>query len=137
MQGVDRMKKKLVLVLVAFLCVTLLVVNFFYVRISSKETGTARYIYRDKNISTEISREDMNKIVGILNGKTIDPLILPACGFDENIAVVINGKTFCVACDECGTVYYKEHNGYISLDDNENEQLRNILSGYGFEWPCV
>ena len=25
---------------------------------------------------------------------------------------------------------------FISLDDNENEQLREILSDYGFEWPC-
>lgn len=137
MQEVDCMKKKIVLVLGVFLCVTLLAINYFFVRISSKEIGTARYIYRDKNISTEISRDDMNTIVGILNGKHIDPLILPACGFDENVAVVIDNKTFCMACDNCGNVYYKERNGYISLSDDENKKIRSILENYVFSWPCV
>lgn len=131
------MKKKLVLVLGVLLCVTLLAINYFFVRIGSNEIGTARYIYGDKNISTEISKEDMNTIVEILKGKHISIFDLPSCGFDENVAIVIDNKTFCIACDDCGIVYYKEHGGYISLNDEENEKIRLILESYGFEWPCV
>ena len=114
----------------------LLFINFITVIFIGNENVTARYIYGNKNIITELNQKDANVIIKILKGKHISVFELPACGFDENIAVIINGKTFCIACDECGTVYFKERNGYILLDDNENEQLREILSSYGFDWPC-
>ena len=129
------MRKKIIIMISVFVFLVLLIVNFFTV-IIGKENVTARYIYGDKNITTELSEEDSNIVTEILNGKHLSIFLLPACGFDENIAVIINGKTFCIACDECGTVYFKERNGYISLDDNENEQLRMILTNYGFAWPC-
>ena len=130
------MSKKIIVIISVFVFIVLLIVNFFSVIIIGNEYVSARYIYGDKNITTELSEEDSNIVTEILNGKHLSIFLLPACGFDENIAVIINGKTFCIACDECGTVYFKERNGYISLDDNENEQIRKILYDYGFEWPC-
>lgn len=130
------MRKKIIIMISVFVFLVLLIVNFFTVIIIGNENVTARYIYGDKNIITELSEEDSNLVTEIFNGKHISIFDLPSCGFDENVAVIINGKTFCIACDACGTVCYKERNGYISLDENENEQLRNILSNYGFEWPC-
>ena len=129
------MRKKIIIMISVFVFLVLLIVNFFTV-IIGKENVTARYIYGDKNITTELTETDSNLVTEILNGKHISIFDLPSCGFDENVAVIINGKTFCIACDECGTVYFKERNGYISLDDSENKQLREILSDYGFEWPC-
>ena len=129
------MKKKIVIIISILICVVLFAVNLSTVFIFGNKV-TARYIYGDKNIVTELSEEDAKIVTKILNGKHVSIFLLPACGFDENVAVIINGKTFCIACDACGTVYLKEHNGYIILDDNENEQIRNILSEYGFEWPC-
>ena len=130
------MSKKIIVIISVFVFIVLLIVNFFSVIIIGNENVSARYIYGDKNITTELTETDSNLVTEILNGKHISIFDLPSCGFDENVAVIINGKTFCIACDECGTVYFKERNGYISLDGNENEQLRNILSNYGFEWPC-
>ena len=130
------MRKKIIVIISVFIFIVLLIVNFFSVIIISNENVSARYIYGDKNIMTELTEADSNLVTEILNGKHISIFDLPSCGFDENVAVIINGKTFCIACDECGTVYFKERNGYISLDDNENEQLRMILTNYGFAWPC-
>ena len=130
------MKKKIVIVISIFIVLVLLIFNFSTVVFVGKENVTARYIYGEKNIVTELSDDDARMVSKILNGKHVNIFLLPACGFDENVAVVINGKTFCIACDECGTVYLKERNGYISLDDNENEEIRKILCNYGFEWPC-
>ena len=132
------MKKKTIITITVsvFTLAILLVVNFSTVIIFSDKV-TARYIYDDKNITTELSDGDAKEVIEILNGKHVSVFDLPACGFDENVAVIINGKTFCIACDECGIVYYKERNGYISLNDNENTKLRSILSTYGFEWPCI
>lgn len=129
------MKKKTVIIISIFIFIALFIVNLTTVIIFGNKVS-AKYIYGDKNIVTELSDEDAKVVTKILNGKHVSVFLLPACGFDENVAVIINGKTFCIACDACGTVYLKEHNGYIILDDNENVQLRNILSKYGFEWPC-
>ena len=130
------MKKKIVIIISVIALLVLLIINFSTVIFIGNENVTAKYIYSDKNIITDLTAEDSKLVTEILNGKHISIFDLPSCGFDENVAVIINGKTFCIACDECGTVYFKERNGYISLDDNENEQLREILSDYGFEWPC-
>lgn len=130
------MKKKTLIIISVIALLVLLFINFTTVIFIGNENVTARYIYGNKNIITELNQKDANVIIKILKGKHISVFELPACGFDENVAVIINGKTFCISCDECGTVYFKERNGYILLDDNENEQLREILSGYGFDWPC-
>ncbi len=130
------MKKKIIIFISICVLLVILIVNFSTVIIVGKENVTARYIYGDKNITTKLSEEDATLVAEILNGKHISIFELPACGFDENVSVIINDNTFCIACDECGTVYFKERNGYISLDDSENKQLREILSDYGFEWPC-
>lgn len=130
------MKRKIGIAVSVVIIIALLIFNFSTVLLFENRTVTARYIYGDKNITTELSQEDAKRVIKILNGKHISIFNLPACGFDENVAVIINGKTFCIACDECGTVYFKERNGYIDLEKSENEELRKILSDYGFEWPC-
>lgn len=130
------MKRKIGIAVSVVIIIVLLIFNFSTVLLLENRTVTAIYIYGDKNITTELLQEDAKKVIRILNGKHISIFYLPACGFDENVAVIINGKTFCIACDECGTVYFKERNGYIDLEKSENEELRKILSDYGFEWPC-
>lgn len=130
------MKKKIIIIVSICVLLAFLIINFSTVIIIGKENVTARYIYGDKNITTELLEEDATLVAEILNGKYVSFFDLPSCGFDENVSVVIDEKTFCIACDECGTVYFKERNGYISLDDSENKQLREILSDYDFEWPC-
>lgn len=102
------------------------------------ETGIAQYVYGGKNIKAEIAKEDIKVITEILDGKSMHLYLFgtPSCGFDENVAVIIGGKTFCIARDSCGTVLCKGK-GYIELDSKENETLRTTLEKYGFSWPCI
>ena len=130
------MKKRILIIVFFVTIIAILIVGYFTVNVNKNNIGTARYIYGEKNIETKISDEDMKEIVDILDGKHLS-LMLPACGFDENVAIVINNKTFCIACDACGSIYYKERKGYIKLNDDENEKIRSILENYGFSWPCV
>lgn len=118
------MKKKILFVAMPFVvfCIVLVIYSFSVVNVDENDKGTAKYIYGDKNIVSEISNEDMNNIVEILDGKRIDHLILPACGFDENVAIIIDNKTLCIACDACGFIYFKERIGYINLEDDENKK---------------
>ena len=129
--------KKAVVIIVCFICAALFFLCCFFVRLPDGAAASVRYIYGEKNIETELSIEDKNAIIDILDGKLINIFDMPACGFADDVAVIIGGKTFCIARDECGTVYYKEHNGYISLDSEENQRIRTILEDYGFSWPCI
>lgn len=129
------MKKKIVIIISILIIAAFFLLNVSTVKIIG-DKASVRYIYGDKNITAELSDEDAEVIIEILNGKHISIFDLPSCGFDDNVAVIINGKTFCIACDECGTVYFKERNCCIILENDENIELRNILSNYGFEWPC-
>ncbi len=133
------MKKKVFSFVLILFCAVFLILNFSFVRVNNSDTATARYIYNDKNITAKISTEDMKNIAEILNGKHISLFDLPSCGFNENIAVVIGNKTFCIACDDCATIFYKDKvkKGYINLEADENEKIRTILEDYGFAWPCV
>lgn len=133
------MKKKVLFFVLVLSFAVILILNFSFVKVNNRDAAIARYIYGDKNITAEISSEDIEKIAEILDGKRISVFDLPSCGFDENVAVVIGSKTFCIACDDCGTIYYKDKviKGYIYLDADENEKIRTVLENYGFEWPCV
>ena len=133
------MKKKVLFFVLVLSFAVILILNFSFVRINNRDTAIARYVYADKNITAEISTEDMKDIAEILDGKRLSIFDLPSCGFDENVAVVIGSKTFCIACDDCATIFYKDKviKGYINLEADENKKIRTILESYGFVWPCV
>ena len=133
------MKKKVFSVVLILFCAVVLILNFTFVRVNNRDTAIARYIYADKSITAEISEEDTKDIAEILDGKHISLFDLPSCGFDENVAVVIGNKTFCIACDDCATIFYKDKviKGYINLEADENEKIRTVLENCGFAWPCV
>ena len=107
-QRCDVMKKKIVIIVSVIVLFVLLIFNFSTVIFIGNENVTAKYIYSDKNIITDLTAEDSKLVTEILNGKHISIFELPACGFDENVSVIINDNTFCIACDECGTVYFKD-----------------------------
>lgn len=133
------MKKKVLFFVLVLSFAVILILNFSFVKVNNRDTAIARYVYADKNITAEISTEDMKDIAEILDGKRLSIFDLPSCGFDENVAVVIGNKTFCIACDDCATIFYKDKviKGYINLETDENKKIRTILESYGFVWPCV
>ena len=69
------------------------------------ERGEAIFIYDEKNVSSEMSEQDLSMIKSIFNGKKMynDS---PSCGFSDNVAIIVNdSQTFCFACDTCSVVY--------------------------------
>lgn len=62
----------------------------------------------------------------------------PSCGFSETVSIIFDQKqTFCIAQDNCPIVYWKEKNRYITLSEDEKNQLRDPLEPYGFCFPCL
>ena len=129
--------KKVVAILLVAVCLVGVTLGYAVVSVDEKGSAVANFVYADKNVSEEISKEDLETIDEIFSGKIINPFVLPACGFDDNISIVADGKTFCPANDDCAIVYYKERKGYFNLSENEQARLRALLEKYGFEFPCV
>ena len=96
----------------------------------------AVFQYGDADINTTLSNEDSEIVRKIFNGKMLFS-DSPSCGFRENVALIIDGDTYCIACDTCGKIYAVEENKYFNLSDTENETLRNLLCEYGFTFPCI
>lgn len=129
--------KKVVAILLVAVCLVGAALGYAVVSVNEKGVAVANFVYADKNVSEEISKEDLETIDEIFSGKIINPFVLPSCGFDDNISIVADGKTFCPANDYCAIIYYKERKGYFNLSENEQARLRALLEKYGFEFPCV
>lgn len=129
--------KKVVAILLVAVCLVGAMLGYAVVSVDEKGSAVANFVYADKNVSEKISKEDLETIDEIFSGKIINPFVLPSCGFDDNISIVADGKTFCPANDDCAIVYYKERKGYFNLSENEQARLRALLEKYGFEFPCV
>lgn len=97
---------------------------------------TAVFKYNSADITASLSEGDCEAVRRIFNGKAMFS-DSPSCGFDENVALISNGVTYCIACDTCGLVYVAEDDKYFSLSDEENETLRSLLGEYGFTFPCL
>ena len=96
----------------------------------------AVFKYGDADITQTLSDEDSKTVKDIFKGKNLFS-DSPSCGFSKNVALIIDGNTYCIACDTCGTIYYAEKDKYFNLSDKENETVRNLLNEYGFTFPCV
>ena len=129
--------KKVVAILLVAVCLVGAMLGYAVVSVNEQGVAVANFVYADKNVSEEISKEDFETIDKIFSGQIINPFVLPSCGFDDNISIVADGKTFCPANDDCAIVYYKERKGYFNLSENEQAQFRALLEKYGFEFPCV
>ena len=96
----------------------------------------AVFQYGDAEITKPLSDEDSEIVRKIFNRKSLFS-DSPSCGFSENIALIIDGNTYCIACDYCGKIYNVEEDKYFNLSDEENGTLRNMLCEYGFTFPCI
>lgn len=100
--------------------------------------GKVIFKYVDKNILTDLSEKDLNTIKDIFNNKKLWKGNL-SCGFTEDVAILLNdgSQVYCIACDTCPFIYYKNKDKYFTLTDEENTIIRNLLEKYGFHFPCV
>ena len=124
---------------VSFLLIAILVVftisSCSKVKVAEEEI-VAVFKYDDANITKTLSGTDADMVRKIFNGKNLFS-DYPSCGFSEDVALVIDGNIYCIACDTCGTIYDVKKDKYFNLSDEENEALRNMLCEYGFRFPCL
>lgn len=104
------------------------------IRISEDLQSSIKFIYNDKNINTQMDKEDSDAVVDIFNNKECFT-DNPSCGFDGNISLTFGTDTFMVACDGCSII--KHNNKYFNVSDSEIRQIHRIMRKYGARFPCV
>ena len=127
--------KKIIFLVMCFI-LSISICSCAVVDISDSTTAELRFIHGDKNIEIEMSADDFRIITEIFKGKVLFSDV-PSCGFSKDIAVLIDNQTFCLACDDCGLVYLSEKDRYFDLSEEEHNKVREILTSYGFHFPCV
>ena len=130
--------KKFIVIFGSLLLVTLMIFSFAScskVELAEGEI-VAVFRYGDMDITQVLSDEDSETVRTIFEGKSMFS-DSPSCGFSENVALVVAGDTYCIACDDCGIVYNVKGNKYFNLSDNENKALRELLGEYGFSFSCI
>ena len=130
--------KKYIVIFGSLLLVALMIFSFAScskVEVAKGEI-VAVFRYGDTDITQILSDKDSETVRNIFGGKTMFSDSL-SCGFSKNVALIIGGDAYCIACDDCGVIYSVKENKYFNLSDKENGVLRELLGEYGFSFPCV
>ena len=119
------------------LCVLLLIGCIGCAAVISHPSGTAvRICYDRENVSfdLELSQEEANFVVSVLNGKRrdLDMTVTGAgCGFGREQSFIIDGSTYCLGQDDCGVIWEDGTNNYYVISQQELEQLQVIFKEHG------
>ena len=125
-------------------CVVLLLAVILFIGCNRVWLGfdMSGWVVYDRNgisFEMDLSGEEVMAVKEVLNGKAIDPSFMstPACGFDYDVAIIINGRRFGLALDGCGTVQYFGSLGYIHISEAERQVLEEIFTARGGVFPCI
>ena len=103
----------------------------------SHPSGTAVQIFYDRedgSFELELSQEEANVVLSVLNGKRrdLDMTVTGAgCGFGREQSFIIGNSVYCLAQDSCNVIWEEGTNNYYVLPSEETEQLREIFRAHG------
>ncbi len=109
------------------------------VRIDAQSTGRVVYDAHGVKFEDELTADEIAAVMEVLDGEWMEASILgkPSCGFDKNIAIVIDGRRFAMGLDGCGTLWVVDSSSYIHISDAEQDVLAKIFNSRGGKIPGV
>ena len=110
------------------------------ISISDGATGKVVYDYNGVSFEDDLTADEVAFVAKILNGKSQDAGLfsgVPSCGFDRDIAIIIGGTRYALACDKCGTLQNCSTLAYIHISDSERQILEEIFTSRGGKFPCI
>lgn len=110
------------------------------VMIGTEASGTVVYDYEGVSFSEELTEDELETVIKILNGKERKSTVMhgiPSCGFSPEIAFVINGTTYMMARDTCETLMIYGGLDYIDVSVKEQDLLEAIFTSHGGSLPCT
>lgn len=111
-------------------------------KVSVSENASAKVVYDYNGISFSevLTEQETAAVAQILNGKRTVSYwgSTPSCGFDSDIAIVIGGTRYALACDKCTTLKVCGTLAtYIEISQSERDVLEKIFTSRGGKFPCV
>jgi len=134
--------KKLLLLFGLLLLIVIVFSGFFYfpLKVMDLKNVTEANVYFQHDTieaSGRLNDTELASLKAIFNGK-IAYRDNPSCGFSDNVSIKLgSNQTLWIAHDTCPVIYWKEENRYITLSEDEQTLLYNLLKAYGFRFPCV
>ena len=90
--------------------------------------------------SVTLTEEESARILEILNGQTSEFLgfgVIPSCGFSRDTALEIDGRRYNLALDTCPRLQHPLLLRFISISDDEQQVIADILLRYGAKYPNI
>lgn len=78
----------------------------------------------------DLSFSESWKIRSLLSAKKYE-FIQYGCPFSENYSVKVGGLTYCIATDDCNTIFIRELNIYYTISPNNKIDLENMMLAHG------
>ena len=125
------MKKLFWIIFVLVSVCGILFIIFSFSNMPNVSHGSVNYKVNEQNTTISLSNEDLSFLRKTFNGKFLYKGNL-YCGFEESTSVVLGDQIFCIACDGCAKVYWKNQNKYFNLSNREYLALMECLKKYGF-----
>ena len=110
------------------------------VTLSAEATGAVVYRHNGVAFEEALTVEQLEAVIDIVDGKKLPPETVtgvPNCYFTENIAIVLDGRRFLLACDSCAMLKDSQTQRYISLSETECQTLHEIFAVHGGTFPCI
>lgn len=134
--GRSRMKWTVVILTV----VLLVFVVYLYpvTRVPAGSEAELTFRYGAQEIRATLTREESEKIVEILDGNGYDLFTgVPSCGFDGDISLSVNGRTYAIACDGCGMIQDLGNLRFFAVTEEEMAYIHALFEQYGGSFPCI
>ena len=132
------MKKLLCVLLTAILLMSL--TGCSTIRIKSNAVGKVVYHYNGVSFEDDLTAEELAAAIKILNGKEQKMSLfsgIPSCSFNPDVAIIIDGTRYALACDKCGTLQNCSNLCYIDVSETERQVLEEIFTSRGGKFPCI
>ena len=86
-----------------------------------------------------LTQEELDAVVNVLDGKKQKSILsgVPSCGFSADVAIIVDGRRFALACDKCGVLQNCSTGGFIYVSDEERSVLEAIFTSRGGKFPCI
>ena len=121
MNGGNKVRKSIKIVIIVLLCLVALLLIWHLTDCATLRVG---------NEETNISFRDSWQLRWLLLMKKTD-FQEYGCGFSEDYSIKMGGLTYCLAQDDCNTVYIKELNLYYEIFGRNHAWLHRLLWEYG------
>ncbi len=108
--------------------------------VASESPGVVIYKIYGISIEEEMTAQEIEAFRTILEGKNSYSGFVggfPSCGFDSDIAIVLDGTRYMVAMDRCGTLQISKNRQFIDVSMEEANIIYAIFENHGGKFPCI